>query len=49
VLISGDRFPTPAEIEARERAAQAAAPAQPPAVDSVRDSRVVRIWVPAGH
>ena len=36
VLVSGNRFPTPAEIEARERAA--AAPA--------KDSRVVRIWLP---
>jgi len=36
VLITGDRFPTPAEIEARERAD----------ADPVKDSRVVRIWLP---
>ncbi len=50
VLASGDRFPTPAEIEARERAAPAATPARQPrsgaAVDSATDSRVVRIWLP---
>jgi len=37
ILVSGDRFPTPAEIEARERSA----------VDTARDSRVVRVWLPS--
>ena len=36
VLISGDRFPTPAEMEARERGA----------ADPAKDSRVVRVWLP---
>jgi phospholipid-binding lipoprotein MlaA len=53
VLISGDRFPTPAETEARERAAQATAPARQlrsePAVDSATNTRVVRVWVPASR
>jgi hypothetical protein len=39
MLISGDRFPTPAEIDARERAA----------VDSTKNSRVVRIWLPGSN
>jgi phospholipid-binding lipoprotein MlaA len=53
VLISGDRFPTPAEIEARERAAQAAAPARQlrseAAPESARNTRVVRVWVPGSR
>ncbi len=42
VLVSGDRFPTPAEIESRERAAQAAAPDTLPATQT----NVVRMWLP---
>jgi phospholipid-binding lipoprotein MlaA len=39
ILVSGDRFPTPAEIEARERAA----------AEPAKDSRVVRIWLPGSR
>lgn len=39
VLVTGDRLPTPAEIEARERAA----------ANPASDSRVVRMWLPGSR
>jgi phospholipid-binding lipoprotein MlaA len=47
ILISGDRFPTPAELEARERQESAPPAAQQPAASNpAGGSRVVRIWLP---
>jgi hypothetical protein len=51
ILVSGDRLPTPAELEAQERAAQTASPQSrvEPAPEAARNARVVRIWLPASR
>jgi hypothetical protein len=53
VLVSGERLPTPAELEARERETRRVAPAAEPRAETVpeqpvkNNTRVVRIWLPA--
>lgn len=57
ILMSGDRVPTPAELEAREREAGTAAALSPqsraaPAPEpepAAKTTRVVRIWLPANR
>ena len=46
ILVSGDRLPTPAELEAREREDPAQAAQIPAASDPAETARVVRIWLP---
>jgi len=55
LLVSGDRLPTPAELEARERKMRGVAPAAEPRAETVPEQpvknnvRVVRIWLPASR
>ena len=47
IIVSGDRLPTPAELEARERADSIPAARKSAAPDPAGSSRVVRIWLPS--
>lgn len=52
IIVSGDSLPTPAALEARGRAAQAAPAASRPALfdgdESRKKQKVVRVWLPFG-
>ena len=55
VLVGGERVPTPAELEAREKEVRPVVPAAEPRAETVpeqpgdNNTRIVRVWLPASN